>query len=128
MTFPAEEKRIAESVVRGGAAAEEDWVECDPAEERNDEDYEYKSKDDPDTMSIQTFKRKRHEGMNAIDYGMPTQVQMTIKDPFTYHEEVLYPELNDMRHSDVQNKSVYDSMLSLSHVLPFGYPTEQFIR
>jgi hypothetical protein len=55
-------------------------------------------------------------------------VQLTIKDPFLYSEDVMYSELNDSRHSDVINKTVYDLLIPLDQVLPFGYPAEQFFR
>lgn len=41
---------------------------------------------------------------------------------------MLYPGLNDPRHTEVLNKSVYDALIDLIQVLPFGYPTEQLFR
>ena len=45
-----------------------------------------------------------------------------------YSEDVSYSEISDPRHNDVLNKTVYDALLPLEQVLPFGYPTEQFFR
>jgi hypothetical protein len=59
---------------------------------------------------------------------MPTELNVVIKEPFVYNEDVLYPELTDLRHSEIPNKSVYDALIDIKHVMPFGYPTEQFMQ
>ena len=128
--FPLEEKRINETVVRGGANAleEGEWLEC-ASNESMESDFEYETRtDDVQMKAVRIKRKKRAAGAGGIDYGLPSQVQLSIKDPFVYSEEVVYPELNDPRHSDVLNKTVYDAMLPLEQVLPFGYPTEQFFR
>jgi hypothetical protein len=65
-------------------------------------------------MKAMRVKRKKKGSNNGgIDYGLPSQVQLSIKDPFMYSEEVTFPEINDPRHNDVLNKTVYDAMLPL---------------
>lgn len=92
-------------------------------------DFEYETRtDDVQMKAVRIKRKKRAAGAGGIDYGLPSQVQLSIKDPFMYTEDVIYPELNDPRHSDVLNKTVYEAMLPLDQVLPFGYPTEQFFR
>lgn len=122
--FPLEEKRINETVVRGGATAQEEgeWLEC-VSNESMDSDFEYETRTDDVQMKAVRIKRKKRAA-GEINYGLPSQVQLSIKDPFMYSEDVVYPELNDPRHSDVLNKTVYDVMLPLDLVLPLGYPTE----
>jgi hypothetical protein len=127
VTFPLEEKRISETVVRGGATNQEggvegsDWLEC-RSNEANESDFEYKFEEDPEVMIIKKYKKKKAKKAN--DYGFMASVQLTISDPFVFNEEVLYPILNDLRHLEVPNKSVYDALLDMTQVLPFGYPTE----
>ena len=127
ISFPNEEKRINETVVRGGAHAHEDteWMEC-ASNESVDPDYDYDTKTDDVQMKAMRVKRKKQTA--AVDYGLPSQVQLSIKDPFVYSEDISYAEINDPRHNDVLNKTVYDALLPLEQVLPFGYPTEQFFR
>jgi hypothetical protein len=38
---------------------------------------------------------------------------LSIKDPFLYTEDVTYAEINDPRHNDVLNKTIYDALLPL---------------
>lgn len=128
--FPLEEKRINETVVRGGtthAKEDEEWLEC-ASNESMDADYDYDTKNDDEQMKAIRIKRKKKGGAHGIDYGIPSQVQLSIKDPFIFNEDVLYPELNDPRFTDVVNKTIYDVVLPLNKVYPFGYPTEQLFR
>ncbi len=45
-----------------------------------------------------------------------------------YCEEVNFPEVNDPRLVQLNCRSVYDVLIDLKAVYPFGYPTEQFFR
>lgn len=115
-------------MVRGAGAGADggDWLECRSNESANS-DYDYKFEEDPDQMIVKKYKRKRGEG--GLDMDDLTSATMTIKEPFLYQEEVLYPTMTDPRHTDQLNRSVYDVLLpEMSQIMPFGYPTEQFIR
>lgn len=130
ISFPLEEKRISETVVRGGVNADTDWMEC-ASNESNKSQFDYKYEEDPDQMVVKKYKKKRPEGASgpsAFDYSSSAQAQLTIKEPFIFNEEILYPELNDPRHNDMPNKTIYDCLLPFDQVLPFGYPTEQYFR
>lgn len=70
-------------------------------------------------------KRKADSGLDALGLGASAQV---IKDPFIYNEEVTYPELYDPRFIDQNINTIYDVMMDVKDVMPFGYPTEQFFR
>ena len=122
VTFPNEEKRISETVVRGVSnPADTEWMEC-ASNESNKSDYEYKYEEDPASMIVKKLKKRKAIG--GFDMG---GVNLTIKEPFVYNEEVQYLDLHDHR-SDLTYRAVYDQLLDLKLVLPFGYPTEQFLR
>ena len=127
MTFPAEEKKISETVVRGGAHGHADpteWMEC-ASNESGRSTFDYKYEEDPELMVVKKYKKRKN---GEIDYGMASGVNLVIKDPFIYQEETVYPELQDPRHAELNDKAIYDVLLDLSQVKPFGYPTEQFLR
>ena len=109
----------------GSNGEDADWLEC-RSNEDNQSDFEYKFEEDAEVMIVKKFKRRK-EGDPGLDY-ISKAVQVTIKDPFFFQEDVVYPELNDPRNSEFPNKAVYDALLNLSQVLPLGYPTEQFMR
>jgi hypothetical protein len=96
-------------------------MEC-ASNESNKSDYEYKYQEDPARMIVKKLKKRKAIG--GFDLG---SVNLTIKEPFIYNEEVQYPTLIDNR-TDLNYRSIYDQLLDLSLVLPFGYPTEQYIR
>ncbi len=123
VTFPKEEQVISETVVRGNSnpVGDTDWMEC-ASNESNKSDYDYKYQEDPARMIVKKLKKRKAIG--GFDMG---NVNLTIKEPFIYNEEVQYPALNDNR-TDLNFRSIYDQLLDLTLVLPFGYPTEQFIR
>ena len=128
ITFPAEEKHISETVVRGlgnnnGAAGDTDWMEC-ASNESNKSDYDYRYEEDPAKMIVKKMKKRKPIG----GFDMGTSVNITIKEPFFYQEEVTYPELNDHRLAEVTSRSVFDQMLEIKQILPFGYTTEQLFR
>ena len=127
MTFPAEEKKISETVVRGGAHGHADsteWMEC-ASNESGRSTFDYKYEEDPELMVVKKYKKRKN---GEIDYGMASGVNLVIKDPFIYQEETVYPELQDPRHAELNDKAIYDALLDLTQVKPFGYPTEQFLR
>ena len=123
VTFPKEEQVISETVVRGpsNAGADNDWLEC-ASNESNKSDYEYKYEEDPARMIVKKLKKRKAIG--GFDMG---GVNLTIKEPFIYNEEVQYPNLLDHR-TELNYRAIYDQPLDLKLVLPFGYPTEQFLR
>ena len=123
VTFPKEEQVISETVVRGNnnPVGDTDWMEC-ASNESNKSDYDYKYQEDPARMVVKKLKKRKAIG--GFDMG---NVNLTIKEPYIYNEEVQYPALNDNR-TDLNFRSIYDQLLDLTLVLPFGYPTEQFIR
>ena len=75
-------------------------------------------------MVVKKYKKSKKD----TGYEIPTAINIHIKEPFFYSEDVIYPELNDPRSADAPNKSVYDALLDLNHVIPFGYATEQYFR
>jgi hypothetical protein len=115
-----EEKRINETVVRGeeNAKQENDWLEC-ASNESNKSDFEYKYEEDPEKMVVKKLKKKKA----AFDM-MANAAVLTIKDPFVYNEEVLYPELTDPRTTELNYRSIEDKFLDMKQILPFGYPSE----
>ena len=123
VSFPNDEKHISETVIRdaGKNAADTEWMEC-ASNESNKSDYEYKYEEDPARMIVKKLKKRKAIG--GFDMGAANQ---TIKDPFVYNEEVQYPDIHDNR-TDLNYRAVYDQLLDLKLVLPFGYPTEQFLR
>ena len=74
-------------------------------------------------MIVKKLKKKK----TAFDMGI-NNAALTIKEPFVYNEEVLYPELNDPRTTELNYRSIEDKFLDLKQILPFGYPSEQFLR
>lgn len=74
-------------------------------------------------MVVKKLKKKK---ANAFD--MASTVAQTVKEPFVYNEEVLYPELTDPRTTELNYRSIEDKMLDIKQILPFGYPSEQFLR
>ena len=86
-------------------------------------------------MIVKKYKKKRAPTGNYRGAGATEQVELssslnlTIKDPFVFNEEVLYPELHDPRHLETLNKTIYDVLIeNLADVIPLGYPSEQFLR
>lgn len=100
-----------------------DWLEC-ASNESNKSDFEYKYEEDPEKMVVKKLKKKKAAGFDM----MANAAVLTIKDPFIYNEEVLYPELSDPRQTDLNYRSVEDKFLDMKQILPFGYPSEQFLR
>jgi hypothetical protein len=96
--------------VRGSAAAADDWMEC-RSNESNKSDFEYKYEEDPDQMTVKKYKKPKGTG---TDFGLPSNVNLTIKDPFVYQEDIVYPQLNEFRGTDFINKTIYDTLLPLN--------------
>jgi hypothetical protein len=76
ISFPSEEKRISETVVRSGAAAhsaeDDEWLEC-ASNESMDPDYEYDTKTDDNQMKAMRIKRKKRGGAGqGLDFGLPS--------------------------------------------------------
>lgn len=127
VTFPAEEKHISETVVRGisggGLGGDTDWMEC-ASNESNKSDFEYKYEEDPARMIVKKLKKRKQIGLDLLNQG----ANVNIKEPFIYNEEVTFPEVNDPRLVMLNCRSVYDVLIDLKDVFPFGYATEQFLR
>ena len=70
-------------------------------------------------MVVKKLKKKK-----VIGFDMGSTVAQTIKEPFFYNEEVLYPELSDPRFAELNYTSVKDNLMKLRFILPFGYPSE----
>lgn len=112
--------------MRSGVNGEEaQWLEC-KEDEDNQSGYEYKFEEDPDAMIVKKFKRRK-AGDAGIDF-MAKALQVTIKEPFYFTEDVVYPDLSDYKHTERPDKTLFDAFIDLTLVLPFGYPTEQFMR
>jgi hypothetical protein len=75
-------------------------------------------------MVVKKLKKKKAAG---FDMGSSTAAH-TIREPFFYNEEVLYPELNDPRTTELNFRSIEDKLMDTKQILPFGYPSEQFLR
>lgn len=75
-------------------------------------------------MVVKKLKKKKAAGFDMAS----SSAAQHIKDPFFYNEDVLYPELNDPRTTELNYRSVEDKLLDMKHILPFGYPSEQFLR
>jgi len=71
-------------------------------------------------MIVKKLKKKKVAGLDLLSGTVIT----TIKDPFVYNEDIIYPELNDPRTSELNYRSIYDAFLDLKQVVPFGYPSE----
>ena len=99
--------------------AESEWLEC-ASNESNKSDFEYKYEEDPEKMIVKKLKKKKVAGLDLLSGTVIT----TIKDPFVYNEDIIYPELNDPRTSELNYRSIYDAFLDLKQVVPFGYPSE----
>ena len=76
--------------------------------ESNKSDFEYKYEEDPEKMVVKKLKKKK---ANAFD--MTSTVAQTVKEPFIYNEEVLYPELTDPRTTELNYRSIEDKMLDI---------------
>ena len=109
----------------GANGEEAQWIECKENED-NQSAFEYKFEEDPDAMIVKKYKRRK-AGDAGIDY-LAKALQVTIKEPFFFTEDVVFPELSDFKHTERPDKSLYEVLLDMSQVLPFGYPTEQFMR
>jgi hypothetical protein len=69
VTFPNEEKRINETVVRGvggGAVGDTDWMEC-ASNESNKSDFEYKYEEDPARMIVKKLKKRKQIGLDMLN-------------------------------------------------------------
>lgn len=75
-------------------------------------------------MIVKKLKKKKVAGLDLLSSTVVT----SIKEPFVYNEDVLYPELNDPRINEMNYRSIYDAILDIKQVVPFGYPSEQFLR
>lgn len=120
-----EEKKINETVEQNNqsnAQADNDWLEC-ASNESNKSDFEYKYEEDPEKMIVKKLKKKK-----ALAFDMASTVAQTVKEPFVYNEEVLYPELTDPRTTELNYRTIEDKLLDIKQILPFGYPSEQFLR
>lgn len=62
-------------------------MEC-RSDESNKSGYEYKYEEDKDNMVVKKFKKTKTEG-NSYG-GLGANANMSIKDPFTYNEELSY--------------------------------------
>ena len=92
-----------------------EWVEWEEDESPKSE-FEYKYGDENDTMDLKRYKRSK----NAKSVGLIAVIH--IKDPFLYKESVEYD------FSEIKLWSqVIDQLINEEYVLPFGYPTEQFL-
>ncbi len=110
MGFPLEEKKINETVDlnnQSNAQADNDWLEC-ASNESNKSDFEYKYEEDPEKMVVKKLKKKK-----ALAFDMASTAAQTIKEPFVYNEEVLYPELTDPRTTELNYRSIEDKMLEI---------------
>jgi adenylate/nucleoside-diphosphate kinase len=120
VSFPEEEKKILgkkdeEPEGENDEDAGAEWVECDEDESPRS-DYEYKYGDENDTMDLKRYKRPKHTGPSGL-------VAVThLKDPFLYKETVEY-DLSDLE----MGSTVLDQIIKEEYVLPFGYPTEQYL-
>lgn len=76
-------------------------------------------------MVVKKLKKKKAAG--GFDMASSSAAH-TIKEPFFYNEEVLYPELNDPRTTELNFRSIEDKLMDMRQIMPFGYPSEQFLR
>ena len=128
ITFPVDEKRLAESGGKIEKVAADDWNEC-RSDESNKSDYDYKYEEDQENMVVKKYKRAKPEG-NTYGGGTSTagaaMSNQSIKDPFIYAETVSYPEIEETEKGPTSNFTF--TMEDFENVVPFGYPTEQFLR
>jgi hypothetical protein len=119
VSFPEEEAKLQKSAPSDPENEGEDngaeWVECDE-EESPRSDYEYKYGDENDTMDLKRYKRPKNAGNNGI------MVTSHIKEPFLYKESVVY-DFDDVE----EGATIVDQLIKEEHVLPIGYPTEQYL-
>jgi hypothetical protein len=59
-------------------------------------------------MVVKKLKKKK-----ALAFDMASTAAQTIKEPFVYNEEVLYPELSDPRTTELNYRSIEDKMLEI---------------
>lgn len=59
-------------------------------------------------MVVKKLKKKK-----AAGFDMASAVAQSIKEPFVYNEEVLYPELTDPRTTELNYRSIEDKMLDI---------------
>lgn len=121
VSFPEEEKKVKrmnendEGLEEDEEGQEVGWVECDDDESVNS-DFEYKYRDDNEALDMKRYKRPKHKG------GVALMAVTHIKDPFLYKEEIEY-DFAGVKEGD----SIIDQLIGEEYVLPFGYPTEQFL-
>lgn len=122
VSFPDEERKLskksegAEGENEGDAGdGGPEWIEWDEDESPKSE-FEYKYGDENDTMDLKRYKRPKNAGSVGL-------IAVThIKDPFLYKETVEY-NLSETKLGSL----IIDQLIDEEYVLPFGYPTEQFL-
>ena len=120
VSFPDEEKNMKKDDNEEMEEPEGDddggeWVECDEDESPRS-DYSYKYGDDNEAMDLKRYKRPKR------GIGAKLMAVTHIKEPFLYKEDVEY-DLSNLE----EGSAVIDQMMGEEYVLPFGYPTEQYL-
>ena len=73
-------------------------------------------------MIVKKYKKSKHD---MGGYGSTGNSQQTIKEPFIYNEEAWF----DFQYYTIDNKTtVVNNLTVIENIVPFGYPTEQFLR
>lgn len=119
VTFPEEERKLSKTAEDNEEENEKDegpeWIECDE-DESPKSDFEYKYGDENDNMDLKRYKRPKNAGSVGL-------IAVThIKEPFLYREIVEY-DLSEIK----EGSSIVDQLIREEYVLPFGYPTEQYL-
>lgn len=124
-----------------------EWVSCGSNESQDNNFFEYKHDEDPETLAMKMFKRKKKEADE--DEGEEANVPVfSSREPFMYKEVVKFfkDEFDNADREDSDedepsraarqarqrpqpnsNDTVKDVLADITDVFPLGYPTEQFI-
>lgn len=104
MTFPAEEKKINETVVRGAGQRGDpsDWMEC-ASNESGRSTFDYKYEEDPELLVVKKYKKRKDAD---IEYGVGSGVNLVIKEPFVYQEETVYPDMLDSKQHELTDNAI----------------------
>jgi hypothetical protein len=104
------------------------WEPC-LSDEEEDEQFEYFYVENPDTLTVKKHKKRQAlfaEGAEKDGVDVDNIPLFPSKEPITYREEVTYHQ-NSGDYRPSGDDLVSYVLADIDNVLPFGYPTEQFI-
>lgn len=99
-----------------------------PSDEEEKEHYEYSFLEDPATLTLKKHKKRQAPRLEAAptEEDMDNAPILSMKEALLFKEDVVY-HLNNGDYKPRSDDLVSYVLAEMVDVLPFGYPTEQFL-